>query len=113
MFWLPSISPDQLRVALAQQDWQAADQANYELLLKIAGSKSKSQGQFDLEEWENLPCEKLKKVDNLWNKASDGKFGFTAQSEIYEKVNYNAEKYYQTLGWKEDERWLVSWEYIP
>ncbi|MGB6168685.1 MAG: GUN4 domain-containing protein [Geitlerinemataceae cyanobacterium] len=111
MFWLPSISPDQLQVALAQQDWQAADQANYELLLKIAGSKSKSQGQFDLEEWENLPCEKLKKIDILWRKASDKKFGFTAQLEIYKKVNYDAEKYYQEIGLKNEKEWLVIWGY--
>ncbi len=111
MFWLPSISPDQLQVALAQQDWQAADQANYELLLKIAGSKSKSQGQFDIEEWENLPCEKLKKIDILWRKASDKKFGFTAQLEIYKKVNYDAEKYYQEIGLKNEKEWLVIWGY--
>ncbi|NEP01082.1 MAG: GUN4 domain-containing protein [Symploca sp. SIO2E9] len=103
----------QLQGYLKQQDWEAADQETYELMLKIAGSNSEKQGSFDLTEWQNFSCSALKQIDKLWLEASDGRLGFSTQNKILEEVqDYNV--FYFRIGWKRQllkDEWGVAWEY--
>ncbi|NEO29607.1 MAG: hypothetical protein F6K36_03975 [Symploca sp. SIO3C6] len=103
----------QLQEYLKQQDWEAADQETYELMLKIAGSESEQQGSFNLTEWQNFSCEAFKQIDKLWLEASDSKLGFSTQNKILEEVqDYNL--FYFRIGWKRQllkDDWAVVWEY--
>ena len=102
----PSIAPPrlkgdyrQLQQYLSEHNWEAADQETYEVMLKVAGSASEKEGVFDPNEWEKFPCEDLQRIDTLWQQASSGKLGFSAQVEVLDRVG-DAEKYYETVGWK-------------
>lgn len=90
-------------------NWEAADRETYEVMLKVAGLKSESQGFFDLTEWEaNFTCEDFKAIDQLWSDASDGQLGFSTQNRILNKTN-DLNKFYNEVGWLQGQEKLVSW----
>lgn len=92
-------SYDRLAIYLQQNNWEAADRETYELLLKLAGDKSQARGYIDLNEFENLPCSDLIKLDELWREASDGKLGFSAQQIIYKNQGQDWQKMYAEVKW--------------
>jgi len=104
---------DQLQNALDQKDWQTADQTTFGLMLAIAGERSKSQGRFNLDEWENFSCDELKKIDSLWSGASDGKLGFSAQWRVFESAKRLFPIFYNRVGWYDAfmKEWRVTWSY--
>ncbi|NER05575.1 MAG: hypothetical protein F6K17_24805 [Okeania sp. SIO3C4] len=66
---------------------------------------------------ENIPCKDLNKVNQLWIKYSDGKFGFSIQKQIWSEVggkpgiynvalaepsgSYIADIFIKEVGWGE------------
>jgi hypothetical protein len=48
---------------------------------------------------EDLPCEDLRTINHLWVKYSNGKFGFSIQNQIYQKVERDYGKFCQQVGW--------------
>jgi serine/threonine protein kinase len=99
-----------LEAALQQQNWEAADEETYQIMLKIAGSTSESQGMFDPTEWNDFPCEELRKIDQLWSRASENRLGFSAQRLILNEVG--KDNYYDEIGWRPlGKDWLVRWTY--
>ena len=65
--------------------------------------------------YEEISCDTLNKIDQLWLKYSDGCFGFSIQSKIFNEVfnELNKTEYYQywikfcdLVGWKKGEKWL-------
>ncbi|HIK45480.1 MAG TPA: GUN4 domain-containing protein, partial [Leptolyngbyaceae cyanobacterium M65_K2018_010] len=70
-----------LRDLLKAQDWRAADQETYEVMICAVGKKSGDW--FTSEELLNFPCTDLRTIDRLWVKYSQGKFGFSVQKQIY------------------------------
>lgn len=70
-----------LRDLLKAQDWRAAGNETYKVMLRAVGKKS---GQwFTRNELLNFPCTDLRTIDRLWVKYSQGKFGFSVQKKIY------------------------------
>ncbi len=102
-------SYDRLALYLRQKNWEAADKETYELLLKLAGDKSKARGYIDLNEFENLPCSDLIKLDDLWREASDGKLGFSAQQIIYKNQGLDWQQMYAEVKWAvfQDENFVL------
>jgi uncharacterized caspase-like protein len=70
-----------LRDLLKAQDWRAADQETYEVMLSVVGKKTDDF--FDSDDLLNFPCTDLRTIDCLWVKYSQGKFGFSVQKQIY------------------------------
>jgi GUN4-like len=101
----------QLEQALDSQNWQQADQTTYELMLLIAGPKSEEQGYFDRAEWESFPCEQFQRIDSLWSEASQGQQGFAAQLTIFRQVENNPSTYFSRIGWQQEGKWVVRWQY--
>ena len=108
-----------LRDLLAAEKWREADEETVAIMLKIAG-KSK-EDRLSIEDLENFPCSELKILDELWDKCSEGRFGFKVQKSIYFDVVKRVEermggekKYYKAiwqdfsdaLGWRVDGRSL-------
>ncbi|MEH2147749.1 GUN4 domain-containing protein [Nostoc sp.] len=74
----------QLRDLLKAGRWLEADEETTTLILKIAGREEKRY--LDLESVENFPCIDLWTIDTLWVKYSHGRFGFSVQKRIWERI---------------------------
>ncbi|MDY6940911.1 MAG: GUN4 domain-containing protein [Cyanobacteriota bacterium] len=104
-----------LQNLLAAGEWSDADLETIDLILAISGES-------DLEELtpkgiEQFPCNAIKTIDRLWNHYSQGRFGFSAQLELYHEVGGDlaatirqdralVEKWGERAGWRVDGKWL-------
>lgn len=69
---------------LASSQWQKADEETGAVMLKIA--RRVTAGWLREEDIENFPCQDLLSIDRLWMQYSQGRFGFTVQSQIWETI---------------------------
>lgn len=101
-----------LEALLKAREWKAADKETYELMIRTVG---KDPGQFfSAEELRKFPCEDLLRIDGLWVKNSDGRFGFSIQKEIYvhecggrlDGIEYDRESFSQLIEKVEWDRQL-------
>jgi hypothetical protein len=74
----------QLQNLLAAENWEQADRRTYDLMLKAA--RREKEGYLDINSIETFPCTDLRKIDRLWVKYSDKRFGFSVQKGIWESV---------------------------
>ena len=109
----PSVNIDysNLRDLLKAGKWKEADEETARVMLAVA--KRKKQGWLDVKSIDNLPCEDLRTIDQLWVKYSDGKFGFSVQKKIYQSLGgtreYNSDiwkKFGDKVGWRKGGDWL-------
>jgi hypothetical protein len=70
-----------LRALLEAGEWKAADQETADKMLKAIGKDRWSKVQSS--DLLNFPCADLTTIDHLWNRYSNGKWGFSVQKEIY------------------------------
>ena len=116
---LQSSRYQKLEELLKNQQWEAADDETYRLMITTVG---KEEGQlFEPEELLNFPCEALLSIDRLWVKYSDGRFGFSVQKELYLKCGGVADGQYHeeawesftyTNGWmKDDRKYTFTYKY--
>ncbi|KYC34582.1 hypothetical protein WA1_51255 [Scytonema hofmannii PCC 7110] len=57
---------------------------------------------FDFRElFRNFPYETLNKINQLWLKYSNGKYGFSVQRKIWVSVNEDIQKYGDRVGWSD------------
>ena len=90
---------------LETKKWQEADSETVNLIFKEA--QREQEGYLDLNSINDLPCEFLRTINDLWVKYSDGKFGFSIQNRIWKEVggdrNPNSqtyEKFCDRVGWR-------------
>ncbi|MDJ0705983.1 MAG: GUN4 domain-containing protein [Leptolyngbyaceae cyanobacterium MO_188.B28] len=93
---------DALHEQLASQQWFAADKETVKLIAAIASV-------VDLEDLSprdirSFPCGELQVIDRLWATYSEGRFGFSAQLQVYQALGGDLES---TIG--EDQRLLERW----
>ncbi|NEP91419.1 MAG: GUN4 domain-containing protein [Okeania sp. SIO2C2] len=103
-----------LREFLAAKKWKEADYETYLVMLQVAGREERAW--LRLEDIEKFPCQDLRIIDQLWVKYSDGKFGFSVQKKIYQKLDgmkkYNREvwvAFAKQVGWLEGEGEEEEW----
>jgi hypothetical protein len=66
---------------LVEGHWQQANQETWDLLCQALG---KNKGSYlSVEEMKRLPCQDLHTIDQLWQKHSQGRFGFSVQQQVY------------------------------
>ncbi|MBE9129131.1 MULTISPECIES: serine/threonine-protein kinase [unclassified Coleofasciculus] len=86
-----------LKRLLSFRQWQKADEETWVVMCQACG---KAPGYYlktsDIQE---LPCEDLRTIDQLWVKYSGGRFGFTAQKRIYQQVDGDYPTFCELLGW--------------
>ena len=70
-----------LQRLLEARQWRTADEETYRLMITVV-NKEEDQW-FTPKDLLNFPSKDLEKIDNLWRKHSNGKFGFSIQKEIY------------------------------
>lgn len=73
-----------LRHLLGNGQWEQADRATKEVMLKVTGRQP--EGLIDRESMQNFPSQDLQTIDRLWIQYSDGRFGFSVQKRIWESV---------------------------
>ncbi|KAL4032870.1 hypothetical protein IC575_005953 [Cucumis melo] len=94
-----AISFDELDRLLAAKDFRKADEETRRLLIALAGDGALKRGYVYFSEVQFIAAEDLKAIDDLWQKHSDGKFGYSVQKRIFEKVNKDFTKLFMKLGW--------------
>ena len=102
-----------LRDLLKAQKWKEADYETYRLMITIVGREEGDW--FRKEELLNFPCKDLKTIDRLWVQASQGRYGFSVQKEIYVRCggkldgeypgNEIWEKFGTEVGWRVNNEW--------
>ncbi|MCG6134473.1 MAG: GUN4 domain-containing protein [Nostoc sp. LLA-1] len=70
----------QLAYYLAAGVWKEADEETLNIMLKVAGREI--QGDLDIDDIRQFPCEDLSIIDKLWVDYSNGHFGFSVQKKI-------------------------------
>jgi hypothetical protein len=66
---------------LSEGHWQQANQETWDLLCQAL---AKNKGSYlSSEEINRLPCQDLQTIDRLWQKHSEGRFGFSVQKQAY------------------------------
>ncbi|MDY7007616.1 MAG: serine/threonine-protein kinase [Cyanobacteriota bacterium] len=69
---------------LSSDKFQGADQETFRIILSLV--EREKEDWFNIEDIENIPCKDLNKINQLWIKYSDGKFGFSIQKQIWSEV---------------------------
>lgn len=87
----PPISYDSLNSLLAQSQWKNADQETGSIILELLNRNIKDKVAL-------IPGEEIRKIDDLWTKHSQGKFGFKTQKSFNFKHN-NPNQLARQLGW--------------
>lgn len=78
-----SVQPRYFKLAyyLHTGDWQKADYETFEVMRQVGDTDRK--GYLDVDDIKTFPCEDLRVIDQLWVKASEGRFGFSVQKQIW------------------------------
>ena len=106
----------ELRKLLERKEWKKADLETRDLLIQLATVVSgkeqlsngivknlvtlKMGGDIPSEIIRSLPCDQLKKIDKLWTNASNNRFGFSPQVEIFRNVGRNDLDWALKVGWR-------------
>jgi len=106
-----------LEALLKAGKWRDADYETWKLMLKL--TKREQEQWLRLEDVKNFPRQELRKMDQLWIKYSNGKFGFSVQKQIWLDLGgkLDGELDWDTLtklgdrvGWRQNNDWLSSYD---
>ncbi|WP_168506309.1 GUN4 domain-containing protein [Anabaena sp. UHCC 0187] len=111
IYWHPQHRQEnyhQLSKTLQVKNWEDAGEETQSLMLKITHREKKKW--LSTRAIETFPCDALQKIDKLWLNASQNRFGFIVQTEIWQqlnngKINFDYEveqKFQQRIGWKQE-----------
>jgi len=99
-----------LKALLSQQNYAAADQETWKLMLQATGTAEV--GALDIQAIQTFPLMDLATLDFLWTELSGGHFGFSVQQHIYQRLGGTSrldyavwQNFAQQVGWYEEEHW--------
>lgn len=72
-----------LKDSLTAGQWKSADQITRDLLLSITGRAGTV---LRVEDVEQIPCKDLRMINQYWEQASQGRFGFKAQMKVWQTL---------------------------
>jgi hypothetical protein len=102
-----------LEALLKAGKWRDADLETWELMKKL--TKREQEGWLRIEDVKNFPRQELRKMDQLWVKYSNGKFGFSVQKQIWLELGGKLDGEYDwdtftklgsRVGWRKNNEWL-------
>ncbi|MGI0479653.1 GUN4 domain-containing protein [Geminocystis sp. CENA526] len=107
--------PDVVRYSRLQQflekgDFRSADEETTKIMLEVAGEKRDTLTPDDVAKY---PCNSLRVIDQLWQRYSQGKFGFSMQLKAYYEAGGSIDtirtqdvkilgKFADSIGWLND-----------
>ncbi|MFO0209332.1 MAG: GUN4 domain-containing protein, partial [Pseudanabaena sp.] len=77
----PGISYQKLQDLLASGKWQEANQETWNVMCQAANKNIGSV--LSADDIKQISCEVLQTIDSLWQKHSQGRYGFSSQNQIY------------------------------
>ncbi|MCX5982880.1 MAG: GUN4 domain-containing protein [Nostocales cyanobacterium LacPavin_0920_SED1_MAG_38_18] len=98
--------------------WEEANQETWNLMKKL--TKREQEGWLRSEDVKNFPRQELRKMDQLWVKYSNGKFGLSVQKQIWLDLGGKLDgepdldtllKLGDRVGWRVNGQWLSYNEY--
>lgn len=99
-----------LEELLTRQNYAAADQETWELMLNITGMTHNNE--LNIQVLQHFPTQDLQTLDQLWTEFSGGHFGFSVQKQIYQRLGGSRTLDYavwqtfgKQVGWFGDEKW--------
>jgi serine/threonine protein kinase len=102
-----------LEALLEAGKWRDADLETWELMLKL--TKREQERWLRIEDVKNFPRQELRKMDQLWVKYSNGKFGFSVQKQIWLELGGKLDgepdwdtykKLGDRVGWRQNGKWF-------
>jgi serine protease Do len=107
-----------LEALLKAGKWRDADLETWKLMLKL--TKREREGWLRVDDVKNFPRQELRKMDQLWVKYSNGKFGFSVQKQIWLDLGGKLDgkpdgdtfvKLSDRVGWRKNNDWLLYKDY--
>jgi serine/threonine protein kinase len=99
-----------LEQLLLDQNYAEADRETWQLMLQIA--QRESTGNLDLKSLETMPLEPLWHIDILWQRNSQGRFGFSPQFQAFQQICGEQsldlelwQTFAQRSGWRRGVHW--------
>jgi GUN4-like/NACHT domain len=106
-----------LDALLREGKWKEADYETYRLMIRTVGKEEKQY--FSPDDLRYFSCDDLKRIDHLWLKYSEGRFGFSVQKQIWLEVGgkldfaediqaaiESFEKFSDRVGWRVNDQWV-------
>ena len=84
---IPKVDYSLLEKLLISKKWKDADGETRNIMLKVFGSEQ--EGRVSDENGQNFFCLTLKKIDQLWLRYSDRRFGYSVQKGIWRTSTYS------------------------
>ncbi|EFN59265.1 hypothetical protein CHLNCDRAFT_19181, partial [Chlorella variabilis] len=97
-----------LRDLLKEGKWREAEDETRELLIQAAGPAAVRRGWVYFSEVKFIPADDLRTLDELWRAASGGKFGYSAQREVWVQKARQWPKFFKAIDWVQGEN-NVKW----
>lgn len=108
-----------LATMLATGQLAEADQFTRDALIVLAGSKEKGRSFVYWTEVKHIPSTDLATIERLWNKFSNGKFGYSVQKKKWRQSKGDFEAWCKKIGWtatdgevERKKRWFGASEFI-
>jgi len=100
-----------LKQHLEYEDWMSADAETTNLLHRITQNSNNSRDHFSVNNFQELPCEDLQTIDQLWVHYSSKKFGYSIQESILREVGDDLFQFGTKVGWLKDDIWVFQNDY--
>jgi len=98
---LEQLSVDDLESALKSGDWSLANELTWAKLHLLSDYESNSVlGIMLPESLEKIPCDYIILIDQLWQKYSGNRFGFTSQRNMFLRVSRDINQFVESVGWR-------------
>jgi hypothetical protein len=94
-----------LQEALANQDFETADEITRDKLCELAGPGARQRQWIYFSEVENFPSLDLHTINALWWLHSNGNFGFSVQRRFWLASGKEFTKLWPKIGWKNGNVW--------
>jgi serine/threonine protein kinase len=101
----------QLQALLAAGNYKDAERETWNLMLRVSGRDR--EGCLNINAIEQFPCTDLYAIDRLWQAYSNGRFGFSPQKQIYQRLggtrgfDYEIWRAFgERVGWHAERKWL-------
>ncbi len=100
-----------LRNLLSKRHWKEAEEETVAIMLKVCARER--EGFLRVEDIEKFPFPDLRTIDQLWVKYSNGRFGFSVQTSIWQSIGGTKYadweawcRYGESIGWYVKGSWL-------
>lgn len=99
-----------LEESLSNQQWITSDEITFDIILKIVNQEQ----ELNQQDFQKIPCKDLEKLDFLWQKYSQNRFGFSTQHQIWQSMNSEInreidEKIAKKIGWLDSKNNLYNY----